>query len=55
MSRACTDILPSENDDYKFLKTAKNKKKHVHHVHHSSRARETVLTLSNQSVRDQRH
>ena len=46
MSRACTDILSSENDDFKFLKTAKKThKKHVHHVHHSSRSSGTVLSL----------
>ena len=44
-SRACTSILSSENDDFKFLKTAKKHKKHVHHMHHSSRARGTVLSL----------
>ena len=25
-SRTCADMLPSENDDFKFLKTTKNKK-----------------------------
>ena len=45
-SRACTGILPSENDDFKFLKTAKKtQKKQVNHVHQSSRARRTVLYL----------
>ena len=44
MSRACPGMLSSENDDFKFLKTAKNKM-HVHHVHHSSRACVTVLSL----------
>ena len=43
-SRACTGMLSSENDDFKFLKTAKNKK-HVHRVHHSSRAHGTVLSV----------
>ena len=44
--KACTGMLPSENDDFEFLKTAKNKKKkHVHHVHHSSGARGTVLSV----------
>ena len=38
-------MLSSENDDFKFLKTAKSIKKHVHHLHHSSRARVTVLSL----------
>ena len=45
MSRACSGILSSENDDFKFLETAKKHKMHVHHVHHSSRARVTVLPL----------
>ena len=44
-SKVCTGMLSSENDDFKFLKTAKNIKKHVHHVHHSSRARGTVLSI----------
>ena len=38
-------MLSSENDDFKFLKSGKNIKKHVHHVHHSSRAHETILYL----------
>ena len=42
-SRACTGMLSSENDVFKFLKTAKNKKKQVHHS--SSRAIGTVLSL----------
>ena len=37
MSRACPGMLSSENDDFKFLKTAKNIK--------CSRARVTVLSL----------
>ena len=45
MSRACPGMLSSENDDFKFLKTAKKHKMHVHHVHHSSRAHVTVLSL----------
>ena len=45
-SMACTGMLCYENDDFKFLKTAKNIKiMTVHHVHHSSRARRTVLSL----------
>ena len=44
-SRACTGILSSENDDFKFLKTMKNRKKHVYHVPHSFRARRTVLSI----------
>ena len=39
MSRACPGTLSSENDDFKFFKTAKKHKMHVPHVHHSSRAR----------------
>ena len=38
-------MLSSENDDFKFLKTAKKHKMHVHYVHHSSMARVTVLSL----------
>ena len=44
-SRACTGMLSSENDDFKFLKTAKKHIKHVHHMHHGSRAGGTVLSL----------
>ena len=40
-SRACTGMLSSENEDFKFLKTAKN----IKSVHHSSRARGTVLSF----------
>ena len=40
-SRASTGMLSSENDDFKFLTTVKNKK-HVHHVHVMSMARGTV-------------
>ena len=40
MSRACSGMLSSENDDLKFFKTAKNI-----NTHHSSRARGTVLSL----------
>ena len=40
MSRACTGMLSSENNDFKFLKTAKK-----HHLHNSSRAHGTVLYL----------
>ena len=32
--KACTGMLSSGNDDFEFLKTTKNIKKHVHHVHH---------------------
>ena len=46
-SRACTDMLSSENYDFKSLKLRKHKK-HVHYVHHSSRARETVLSAVDQ-------
>ena len=45
MSWECSGMLSSENDNFKFLKTAKNKKMHVHHVHHSFRSRVTVLSL----------
>ena len=45
MSRSCPRMLSSENDDFKFSKTAKNHKMHVHHVHRISRARVTVLNL----------
>ena len=45
MSWAYPGMLSPENDDFKFLKTAKKHKMHVHHVHHSSRARVTVLSL----------
>ena len=45
MSRACSGMLSSENDDFKFLKTAKKHKMHVHHRHHSSRSRVPVLSL----------
>ena len=44
-SGACTGMLSSENDDFKFLKTTEKQKKHVHHMHHSSRDRRTVLSL----------
>ena len=42
MSRACPGMLSSENDDFEFLKTAKNIKMHVLY---SSRAHVTVLSL----------
>ena len=46
MSRTCSGMFSPENDDFKFLKTAKKKHKmHVHHVHYSSRARVTDLSL----------
>ena len=45
MSRACSGMLSSENEAFKFLKTAKKHKMHVHHVHHSSRGRVIVLSL----------
>ena len=45
-SRACTGMLSSENDDFKFLKTEEKKHKmHMHHVHHRSKACGTVLSL----------
>ena len=40
-SRACTGMLSTENDDFKFKKLQKNKK----HVHHSSWAHGIVLSL----------
>ena len=42
MSRACSGMLSSENDDFKFLKKCE---KHKMHVHHSSRAYVTVLSF----------
>ena len=45
LSRACTKMLPYENDDFKFLKNYEKHKKHLHHIHHSSRARRSVLSL----------
>ena len=48
-SRAYTGMLSSENDDFKFLKTATSIKRLVHHAYHSSRAHGTVLS-PNQSV-----
>ena len=45
ISRACSGRLSSENDDFKFFRTAKKHKMHAHHVHHSYRARVTVLSL----------
>ena len=44
-SRACSGMLSSENDDFKFIKNSEKHKKHVHHVHHGSRDHETVLSL----------
>ena len=40
MYRACSGMLSSENDYFKFLH-----KMHVHHMRHSYRARVTVLPL----------
>ena len=54
MSRVCCGMLSSENDNFKFLKTAKKHKMHVHHVHNSSRCRVTVFS-PNQLVVDQKH
>ena len=45
MSRACSDMSSSENDDFNFFKNCEKHKMHVHHLHHSSRARGTVLSL----------
>ena len=44
MSKACSGMLSSVSDEFKFLKTAKKYKMHVHHVHYSSRARVIVLS-----------
>ena len=35
ISRACPGMLSSENDDFKFFKTAQKHKMHVHHMHHT--------------------
>ena len=43
-SRACTGILPSENDDFKFQKNCEKHKMHVYQVHHSSWALGTALS-----------
>ena len=53
-SRACTGMLSSENEDFKFLKNCEKHKKHVHYVHNSSRARGNVFICLNQSVVDQK-
>ena len=45
MGRACTDMVFCENDDFKFLNTAKNIKKYAHNMHHNSRAHGAVLSL----------
>ena len=45
MSRVCTGMLSSENDDLKFFQNCERHKKHEHHVHHSFRARAAVLSL----------
>ena len=45
MSRACSSMLSSENDDFKFLKNCEKHKMHMQYVHHCSRARVTVLPL----------
>ena len=45
MHRACSGMLCSENDDFKFLKNCEKHKMHAHHVHHSSRARVSVISL----------
>ena len=51
MSRASSGMLSSENNDFKFLKTAKNIKctciTCTIVMHHSSRACVTVLSLQN--------
>ena len=55
MSGACSGMLSTENNDFKFLKTAKKQKMHVHYVHNSSRARVTCFISPNQLVVDQKH
>ena len=45
LSRACTGMWFSENDDFKFLNNCEKHKQHVLHAHHSSRAPGTVLSL----------
>ena len=45
MSRACSGMLSSENDDLQILKNCQKQKMHVHHVHHSYMVRVTVLSL----------
>ena len=45
MSRACSGILSSENDDFKFLKNCKNIKCMCIIGHHSSKGCVTVLSL----------
>ena len=45
MSRACSGMLSSKNDDFQILKNCQKQKMHVHHVHHSSMVRVTVLSL----------
>ena len=34
MSRVCSGMLSSGDDDFKFLKILKNCKKYIMHVHH---------------------
>ena len=43
-SRACTGMVSSANEHFRFLKLQKHKK-HMHHVYRSSRVRGTVLPL----------
>ena len=45
MSRACSGMLSSKNDDFQIFKNCQKQKTHVHHVHHSSMVRVTVLSL----------
>ena len=45
MSRACSGMLSSKNEDFQILKNCQKHKMHVHHVHHSSMVRVTVLSL----------
>ena len=55
MSRACSGMLSSKNEDFQILKNCQKHKMHVHHVHHSSMVRVTVLSLQNQLVVGQKH
>ena len=49
MSRACSGMLSTENDDFKFLKTAIN----IKCTYHSSRA--NCFISPNELVVDQKH
>ena len=45
ISRVCSDLLSSKNDDFQILKNCQKQKMYVHHVHHSFTVRVTVLSL----------